>query len=291
MLTLKEYNDKLARLKSTGKMTKTMKMVSANKLRKAQKAQKDAITFEDKLNGIVSRLGVEVSPEDHPFFNLTKVPEKALVVEFTSDKGLCGGFNSNLNRKTADWLLHNSNRFKKVEMSFSGRRGWVFFKNRLTVRRYYEGVAAKPQFTDAIHIGNDLQLAFLSGQFDEIHVAYNQVTGVLSTKPVVEKLLPMDVNLPGSATSKQAEQGMWIYEPERHELLFATIPRLLNLRIYSILVGTSAGEHGARMTAMDNATRNTDELMEEFTLLRNRARQSKITKELAEIVGGAEALK
>lgn len=290
MLTLKEYNVKLARLRSTRKMTKTMKMVSANKLKKAQKAQKDASTFEEKLNEIVARLGVEVSAQDHPLLNPKNVPQKALVVMFASDKGLCGGFNSNLNRKTVEWLTNNTDRFKQVEMSFSGRRGFTFFKNRCSVKKHYEGVATKPHFTDAVNIGRDIQTAFFAGQCDEVYVAYNQYCGALSFKPVIEKLIPMDTSLFRTKPEK-TEQGMWIYEPARHELLLATIPRLINLKIYSILVGTSAGEHGARMTAMDNATRNADELIEHFTLLRNRARQSKITTELGEIVGGAEALK
>jgi F-type H+-transporting ATPase subunit gamma len=290
MLTVKEYNVKLARLKSTRKMTKTMKMVSANKLRKAQKAQKDVSTFEQKLNSIVDRIGVEVSIEDHPMLNPKRTISKALIVVFTSDKGLCGGFNSNLNRKTVEWLSQNASRFTHIEMSFSGRRGFLFFKNRFTVRKHYEGVATKPQFADAHRIGSDLQTAFLSGQFDEIYVAYNQFAGALTHKPVVEKLMPMDTTL-FTASSKQPEQGMWIYEPARHELLLTTIPKLINLKIYSILIGSLAGEQGARMTAMDNATRNADELIDHFTLLRNRARQSKITKELSEIVGGAEALK
>jgi len=290
MLTLKEYNVKLARLKSTRKMTKTMKMVSANKLKKAQKAQKDASTFEEKLNEIVSRLGVEVSAQDHPLLNPKSSPQKALVVVFASDKGLCGGFNSNLNRKTTEWLTQNAERFKHVEMSFSGRRGFTFFKNRYTVKKHYEGVATKPHFTDAATIGRDIQTAFFAGQCDEVYVAYNQYCGVLSFKPVIEKLIPMDAAF-FHANPEKTEQGMWIYEPARHELLMTTIPRLINLKIYSILVGTSAGEHGARMSAMDNATRNADDLIEHFTLLRNRARQSKITTELGEIVGGAEALK
>jgi len=290
MLTLKEYNVKLARLKNTRKMTKTMKMVSANKLRKAQKAQKDAGTFEEKLNTIVSRLGVEVSTQDHPMLNPKREVSKVLILVFASEKGLCGGFNSNLNRKTADWISKNTARFKHIEMSFSGRRGYLFFKNRAEVRTHYEGVALKPSISSAHRIGRDLQAAFLNGQFDEIYVAYNQFVSTLTHKPAVERLLPMDVSkLSGPA--KQAEQGMWIFEPARHKLLMTVIPSLINLKIFSILVGTSAGEQGARMTAMDNATRNADELIEHFTLLRNRARQSKITKELTEIVGGAEALK
>jgi len=290
MLTLKEYNIKLARLKNTRKMTKTMKMVSANKLRKAQKAQKDVNTFEQKLNSIVNRIGVEINIEDHPLLNPRRTVSKVLIIVFTSDKGLCGGFNSNLNRKTAEWMSQNSSRFKHIEMSFSGRRGFLFFKNRFTVRKYYEGIAVKPQFADAQCIGNELQTAFLNGQFDEIYVAYNQFAGVLSHKPVIEKLLPLDWTLFHS-NSKQMEEEMWIYEPARKQLIMITIPKLITLKIFSILIGTSAGEHGARMTAMDNATRNADELIEHFTLLRNRARQSKITKELTEIVGGAEALK
>jgi len=290
MLTLKEYNVKLSRLKNTRKMTKTMKMVSANKLRKAQKAQKDADTFEEKLNSIVGRLGGDVSTQDHPMLNQRREVHKVLVMVFASEKGLCGGFNSNLNRKTAEWISKNSGRFKRVEMSFSGRRGFLFFKNKAEVRKHYEGVALKPQFANAYSIGRDLQGSFLDGQFDEIYVAYNQFVSALNYKPVIEKLLPMDAAMFSGAT-KKTEQGMWIYEPARHKLLLSIIPSLINLKIFSILVGTSAGEQGARMTAMDNATRNADELIEHFTLLRNRARQSKITKELTEIVGGAEALK
>jgi len=290
MLTLKEYNVKLARLKNTRKMTKTMKMVSANKLRKAQKAQKDAGAFEEKLNEIVARLGVEISAQDHPLLSPKQKVKRALLVEFTSDKGLCGGFNSNLNRKAAEWLHNNSSHYTHVEMSFSGRRGWLFFKNKANVRNYYEGAAAKPRFEDAHRIGMDIQDAFIAGAIDEVYVAYNQPGGALSYKAVVEKLLPMDVSIFRS-NPVQSEKGLWIYEPTRHKLLLTTLPRLINLKIFSILVGTSAGEQGARMTAMDNATRNADDMIEHFTLLRNRARQSKITKELTEIVGGAEALK
>lgn len=290
MLTLKEYNVKIARLKSTRKMTKTMKMVSANKLRKAQKAQKDVNAFEAKVNSIVGRLGVEISAEDHPLLCPKRTVAKALVMVFTSDKGLCGGFNSNLNRKTAEWLSVNADRFNQVELSFSGRRGFNFFKNKTTVLNHYEGVASKPQLADAHRIGNDLQKAFQEGGFDEIYVAYNKFIGALSHTPVIERLIPMDSSILPVA-GKQPEQGMWIYEPARQELLLTMIPRLINLKIFAILIGTSAGEHGARMTAMDNATRNAGDLIDQFTLLRNRARQSKITKELGEIVGGAEALK
>ena len=291
MLTLKEYNVKLARLKNTRKMTKTMKMVSANKLRKAQRAQKDVSTFEEKLNGIVNRLGADISPDDHPLLRSRREVKNALIVVFTSDKGLCGGFNSNLNRKTAEWMTTHASQFGTIEMSFSGRRGHLFFKNKADVRDFYDGVASKPQFTDAHRIGQDLQAAFKSGQVDEVYVAYNAYRGALSFAPVIEKLLPMDGKSLKKAETTATPQGMWIFEPAEQELMLDIIPKLINLKIYSILVSTTAGEHGARMTAMDNATRNADDLITDFTLLRNRARQSKITKELGEIVGGAEALK
>jgi F-type H+-transporting ATPase subunit gamma len=230
-----------------------------------------------------------MSPDDHPLLARHRSVDKALMVVFTSEKGLCGGFNSGVNRKAMDWMSRNSNKYKRVQMSFCGRKGFLFFKNRFEVASHYEDYALKPKFADALRIGNDLQKAFLSGQFDEIYVAYNALQGTLSYKPEVKKLLPLDTDV--LPASPEAGKGMWIMEPSRRKLLLSAIPRVVNLKIYSIMVETAAGEHGARMAAMDNATRNADDLIENITLFRNRARQAKITKELTEIVGGAEALK
>jgi F-type H+-transporting ATPase subunit gamma len=289
MPTLKEYDVKLTRLRSTRKMTKTMQLVSANKLRRAQEAQKNAGIYAERFNGILTRLAAAADPGSHPLLRAHRQVRNILVVVFTSDRGLCGGFNNNLIRKAASWCRQAAPT-RHVEVSCSGRRGFAFFRNRADIRRYYEEAAARPVFAHARQIGADVQTAFLTGGADEVHLAYNAFKGVMSQTPVIERLLPLDpAALPAGTAPSDPER--WLYEPVRPALLQALLPRLVNLRIFLAMLNTAAGEHGARMTAMDHATTNADSLIERLTLLRNRARQAHITTELIEIVAGAEALK
>ena len=287
MPTLKEYNIKLARLRSTHKMTKTMKMVAANKLRKAQEAHRRAMDYADRIHAVAARLAFDKDLHGNPFL-LPRPVRRVLVLLVTSERGLCGGFNNNLHRKLSKWISHRTGQAGRVELLCCGKKGFVYFKNKAHMRGQYEGVTLKPAFADAMRIGADVRKAFLDGEADEVWLAYNVSGSAMSHVPTIERLLP--VEHPRAAFETSGFET-WIVEPKGPGFVDMLIPRYVNMKIFFALLSNSMGEHGARMAAMDSATRNAENLIDVNTLLRNRARQTKITTELIEVVAGAEALK
>jgi F-type H+-transporting ATPase subunit gamma len=290
MPTLKEFNVKLTRLRSTRKLTKTMKLVSVNKLRRAQDAEKRVELVAQRMSGILGRMGAAVSPGEHVLVTPRKTVKNVLVLLITSDRGLCGGFNNNLIKALSLWSRDQESQGRSVLMSFCGRRGYSFFKNRATVERFYEDVMGRPDFQHAHRIGRALQAAFAGGRVDEVYLAYNAVQGAMSQKPLVERIVPMDLTTLNAGRGEKPVAG-WILEPNPQELLNALLPRIVSLKVYTSLLSSSVGEHSARMKAMEQASSNADNLIRQITLQRNRARQAAITTELTEIVAGAEALK
>lgn len=289
MPSIKEYNVKLKSLKNTRKITKTMKMVSASKLRRAQEAQSSAKFYAQKITGLISRITQSVEASAHPLMTKSKEVSKVLILIITSDKGLCGAFNNNANKRVAAWVEENKKKVKQIDLSFCGKRGFMSFRKRSHVKTHYEGVTNKPKFDDAIKIGNDLMNDYNAKQYDEVYVVYNQFLSPISQKTVFEKILPLDPS--ALLASEGAKHANYLFEPQRPELVSFLIPKFLYFKIYFALLENSAGEHGARMSAMDNATKNASDLIDRNTLLRNRARQAQITTELTEIVAGAEAQK
>ena len=289
MANVKEYKRKLKSLVNTRKITKTMKMVAASKLRKAYEAQANAKLYAKNLTNLISRISASVESTVNPLLKVHATNTRALIVVFTSDTGLCGAFNHNANNHVVHWIQKNKSSYNKIDLSFCGRRGHMFFHKRANVKIYYKDVTAHPKFSNAEIIGNDLQKSFLSDEYDEVYLAYNQFFSPLSQKTIFEKVLPID---PKALISdeKAIKSVEYIFEPASAKLLEFLIPHFLYFKIYFALLENSAGEHGARMSAMDNATKNATELINRYTLLRNRARQAQITIELTEIVGGAEAL-
>lgn len=288
MATIKEFNIKIKSLKNTRKITKTMKMVSASKLRKAQEAQANAKMYAKNITAMISRISANVEQATHPLLKIKEENKSALIIVVTSDKGLCGAFNNNANKRVALWVADNKNRYTKIDLSFCGKRGHMFFRKLLPVTNYYANVTNKPQFSSAIKIGEDIIKSFVAGEYDEVYIVYNQFFSPLSQKTVFEKILPID---PQALLEEKIEKRSdYIFEPEAQELLAFLVPHFLYFKIYFALLENSAGEHGARMSAMDSATKNASDLMDRYTLLRNRARQAEITTELTEIVAGAEAL-
>jgi F-type H+-transporting ATPase subunit gamma len=287
MPSIKDYNVKLASLKNTQKITKTMKMVSASKLRRAHEAQKNAKEYEGKLNLLIAGLLATLQGDSHPLLCPRPKVKKTLVLVFTSDRGLCGGFNNNLCRHVYNWILDKQRETQQVEVSCCGQRGHTFFRNRATVKSNYEDVTAKPKFYKAVEIGKKLVSCFMAHEYDEVYLARNIFKSALSQNPDIKKLLPV---VSDEIEHGEALPSQYIFEPMEKDLLEMLIPRTVYFRIYYSLLENSAGEHGARMTAMDNATNNANELIDKNTLIRNRARQAAITTELTEIVAGAEAL-
>jgi F-type H+-transporting ATPase subunit gamma len=216
---------------------------------------------------------------------------KVLLLVFSSDKGLCGGFNNNLIKYVSTKAAAFEASGKEVSMAFCGRRGHLYFANRAEVFKNYEGVTAKPHSRDATEISEELIEAFDGGQFDEVHMVYNHFVSPLSQIPQSDQLLPLPMTTLEDHDSVEAiNADDFIAEPALPQLLTTLVPMLVVFKLFYALLENAAGEHGARMTAMDNATTNASKMIDEFTLLRNRARQAAITTELIEIISGAEAL-
>jgi len=289
MPSLKEYKDKLASLKNTRKMTKTMKMVSASKLYKTMDAQRKATAMSEQVNKTLSNLARSVDTKIHPLLVARENPKRILVLLITSDKGLCAGFNNNLIKFAVRWFATPARRNQEIVVSTCGRRGFIFTRSRRGVYKNYDGVTQKPTYPHAEEIGLELRKDFLEGKFDEVYLAYNHFINPISQKPVVEKILPIEAG--EIEASGDVIQSNYILEPSPQALLERLLPVTINFKIYYALLENAAGENGARMTAMDNATTNASQLIDLYTLLRNRARQAAITKELIEIISGAEALK
>ncbi len=289
MPTIKEFNIKLKSLRSTQKITKTMKMVSASKLRRAHEAQANAKLYARNLTALTSRISTGVPQRLHPLLMHREKVKNVAILIITSDKGLCGAFNHNANRMVSSWINENRHRHEDIDLWCCGKKGFTYFARHDIVKRHYESVTGSPKFSDAQRIGDDLSEAFCAKMYDEVYLSYNQFFNPLSQKTVFEKILPIDPNaLMGGEV--QAE-GEYLFEPSAKQLLKFLIPHFLYFKIYFALLENAAGEHGARMTAMDSATKNTAEIIDRYTLSRNRARQAAITTELTEIVAGAEALR
>lgn len=284
MPSFKEYNVKLLRLNNTRKMTRTMKMVSANKLRKAQEVQARASAFASGVARVARTLAAGGEP--HPLMLPRNTACRAIVILITSDKGMCAGFNNNLSKKVAAWIAANRDAHPVVQMCFCGRRGAIFFRQHDNILRQYDEIVTKPRFALVHRIAEDVQEAFLSGAVDAVYVAYNRFRSALSQTPVIERLLPVDI-MPPEGERPPADT---LADPGHEEVADKVLPQLVAARLFAAVANSAAGEHGARMTAMDSATANCDKLIVNYTLLRNRARQAAITKELIEIVAGADAL-
>ena len=287
MIGIKEFNKKITSLKNTRKMTKTMKMVSAAKFKRAFKMQANAQVYAERLSDLMGRLSSSSSAQ-HPLMKVKKVINSALIVVFTSDKGLCGGFNNNVLRMLRLWNHENHYKYTKVDYSFCGRRGNVSLRRSVTVKKVYENITLKPNFHDARTLAGELAQYFLKGDYDEVFLAYNHFKGPTIQEPMIEKVLPLNTHVVKTKSKISAD---YVYEPEQEELFSFLVPKYLNFKIYYTLLENAAGEHGARMAAMDKASQNTADLIDKYTLLRNRARQASITNELIEIISGAEALK
>ena len=292
MATIKEFDDKLDSLHNTEKMTRTMKLVSMSKLYRAQEDQRRSSVYARELNLLISRLSAAARESAHPLLKARPDVKNVLILVFTSDKGLCGGFNNNLIKFVKAWIAENDSAYENIMLSFCGKRGYAHFRKGAFLENYYEGVTSYPNFDNAVRVSLDLAQQFVNGDYDEVYLVYNTYVSALSQKPTISKLLPIDpMTFKGNETESKIINAEYLFEPRKGRLLKFLIPKYIYFKMYYTLLENAAGEHGARMTAMDSATKNAEDLIRKFTLLRNRARQAAITTELIEIVSGAEALK
>ena len=292
MPSLQSLRRKIAAFKNTQKITKAMKMVAAAKLKRSQDRILAARPYAHKMRGVLSNLSQRVNRSSHPLLQ-KREGKKVEVLIVTSDRGLCGGFNGNIARKGSEFVRQCESNGLQVNLSIIGRKGRDYFRRRSwPIRQEWNGIFDKLSFEHAIDIGSDLTDHFVKGTFDELYVVYNEFKSAIQQRVIVEKLFPVDaVSEFGVAPSDSGESGGYLYEPDESELLSVLVPKHFQVQTYRILLESAAAEHGARMAAMDGATRNAGQLIKKVTLYYNKTRQAAITKELMDIVGGAEALK
>lgn len=289
MPSLKAVRLRIASVKSTQKITSAMKMVAAAKLRRSQDAIVAARPYAKSMADITAEVAARAGAEDHPLLERRSARRIAIVV-ITSDRGLCGGFNSNLCRTVQRYAEEKIQSKEVDECRFEvvGRKGRDYFRRRkLNMTRDMPGVAGDSSVTRAKEIAAAVTAEFLNGTVDAVFLAYNQFRSVISQRPVIEPLLPVAPATAGGEVST----AEFLFEPDKGQILDYILPLYVETQIHRALLESIASEFGARMTAMENATKNAAEMIGRLTLQYNRARQAAITKELMEIVGGAEALK
>jgi F-type H+-transporting ATPase subunit gamma len=291
MASLKDVKTKIGGVKKTSQITSAMNMVAAAKLRGAQMKMEAFRPYAEKFNLAMSSLSANMESSEFPLMEVRDVQTVELVV-ITSDRGLCGSFNSNI-IKLAEKLIHEyEGAGKKVTLVCVGKKGNSYFRKSGKVRQAYRDIMGTFQMYNARAIAQDVAANFLAGEADKVHVLYGRFMSVAMQKPEHEVMLPVQ---PASAGEDEAAAGMtagdYIYEPSPAEIMDVLLPLYMNVMIYHGMLETAASEHAARMTAMDNATRACKDMIHDLTLLYNKARQAGITAELMDIVGGAEALR
>jgi len=284
--TLKAIRKRIGSIRNTQQITKAMKMVSAAKLRRAQEAVLAARPYAEKMAALLQNLSARVAAEAHPLLT-AREEKKVLLLLLTADRGLCGGYNSNLIR-AAEGFLRSQRGEKEIQLAVVGRKGVDYFRRRkVEMAERYINIGSRPAEELAAELAEKLIARFLQGECDAVYMLYSRFRSALSQVPTMEKLVPV-------AAEKDEGEGQateYLYEPGLEALLSSLLPKVVEVGIYRALLEASASEHGARMTAMDSATSNAAEMISTLTLQMNRARQASITKELLEVVSTAEALK
>jgi len=295
MPSLIDLRRRIRAVKSTQQITKAMKMIAASRLKRAQERVVAARPFAQRmltvLNGLVSR----VEPDAHPLLQMPdQTKGRPLLIVITADRGLCGSFNSNV-IKAAGQFITNDAQGREVALGLIGRKGRDFFKRRgFDVRYEAAGIFQKLTFGDAAKVADTAIEEFTSGAASSVYLVYNEFKSVMSQKLVVERLLPIprfeptpEAAAPGAAGA--AGSGDYIFEPGPEEIFTTLLPRHVQVQVYRALLESNAAFFAAQMTAMDAATRNSSEMIENLTLYMNKVRQAAITREIIEVVSGASA--
>lgn len=286
MASLKSIKKRIVSVKNTRQITKAMKMVSAAKLRRAQENVVAARPYAKKLGEVLHRLAKSQEGDVNPLLE-KRVTEKALLIVVTSDRGLCGGFNANLCKAAERFLKEKGPDFSEFSILTIGRKGYEFLKHRHEIYKNYSNIFSNLNYQTAALLSQEVVEGYIAGAYDEVFILYNAFKSVMTQDITLEQLLPI-------AASENAEEEQpleYIYEPSKGALLDELLPKHIEVQVFKSLLESVASEHGARMTAMDSASKNADEMIGKLTLQYNRARQAAITTELMEIISGSESIK
>ncbi|AMP90913.1 F0F1 ATP synthase subunit gamma [Legionella pneumophila] len=288
MAGAKEIRSKISSINKTRKITRAMEMVAASKMRKTQERMRASKPYANKIYEVIKHIARAASEYRHPFMSERETKRIGIIV-VTTDRGLCGGLNSNLFRETIRTIRNWQEHGKEVDIAVIGRKGQAFFRRvGGNILGSIDHLGDTPSINDFIGVVKIMLDAYYNGTIDSLHIVYNEFINTMTQKPFVKQLLP----LPKSEEDKKILGHHWdyIYEPEAKELLDEILERYIELQVYQAVVENIACEQAAKMIAMKSATDNAGDLIKEFQLAYNKARQAAITQELAEIVGGAAAL-
>jgi len=299
MASLQEVKSKINGVKKTKQITRAMNMVAASKLRGAQSAMEAFRPYAEKFAEVLGNIAGKAGDDVSPLLVEREAVNNVHVVLLTSDRGLCGGFNTNLIEKAEAFKDEQINAGKNISFTNFGKKGrdWCRREKLTIVDEYLGVVGAKFGFNTASTSAQKLIDGFLNGDYDEVHIVYAQFLGMANQPPTVRQLLPIPVigetgeSESAAGEEEQAYMAEHICEPSPDELLNTMLPRNIYIQLYNALLETSTSEHASRMRAMDNATKACDDMIDSLTLAYNKARQAEITMELMDIVGGAEALR
>jgi|Deesub1362B_J571_1020462.scaffolds.fasta_scaffold00273_32 F-type H+-transporting ATPase subunit gamma len=287
MATLRDIKRRINSIKSTAKITRAMKMVSAAKLRRAQEKMFALRPYSDKISEVLSALARPSDEETHPLLKV-RPRETVEVLILSSDKGLCGAFNSNVIRAGVKLIERLKKEGFQVSVSVIGRKARDYFRRRgIKMRQVWTGLSGKITYSSAQEVAQELMESYINETFDELYLVYNEFKTVVAQRVREVRLLPIgEIEKDESVDMKD-----FLFEPSEQEVFNRLLPKSIEILVYRAMLESQASEEAARMTAMENATKNAEEMIDRLTLEFNKARQASITKELMDIVGGAEALK
>lgn len=290
MPSLQHIRRRIGSVKNTQKITKAMKLVAGAKLRRAQDRILAARPYAQKMAELLQGLVAGIQPDLHPFLT-HREEKKADLVVITADRGLCGSFNANVIRQTLDIIREKQRMGVEIHLTLVGRKARDFFKKRpYPLRKAWVGIFDKLNFGHAAEISQEIQKAFLEREYDVCDLVFTEFRSAASQKMVVERLLPIAA-VKSTQEGAEASPPSHLYEPSDEEIFKELLPRYVEVQVFRALLESAASEQGARMMAMDSATRNAKEMIHKLTQVYNKTRQASITKELMDIIGGAEALK
>ena len=284
MATLRDIKRKISSIKSTQTITRTMKMVSASKLRRSQEDLEKIRAYALKMEELTGRVISRVPADIHPLLTERDEIKKVLVVSMSSDRGLCGSFNMNIGLQAETFFSQNRDKYERIGIYVFGKKVKDYLQRRKIpiVKEWADIRKINRDFADTM--ADDLIKLYTDGEFDKVYLGYNHFYSAVKQIPVFEEFLPIK-------TSGEPEGIDYLYEPERDKIVNALIPKYISTKIYFALLDSQTSEHGARMAAMENATSNCGEMINYLTLVYNKRRQEGITNEMMDIVGGAEALR
>lgn len=296
MPSLKDIKTQINSVGSTKKITSAMKMVAASKLRRSQEKAEAARPYSSRLEEMLSSLASSAASGEGIIKLLTGTgnDQNYIVVPVSADRGLCGGFNSSINRETFKLVKSLEGNGKKVQLMPVGKKSRDFFnrvmKNQI-IESFVDLNVSSTGYESALNISNNLQELYFDGKFDKCILVFNKFKSAISQEVTQQQLIPLDVSNSEKEEEKEnSSNAIYDYEPDEETILKDLLPKNVSIQIFKVLLESDAGEQGARMAAMDNATRNAGEMIDSLTLKYNRTRQAFITKELIEIISGAESI-